>query len=90
MFKYDKKLLGTELRSPTWLWEYLNQIICPTLLIHGAESDILEAKVAQTTAGSLAFGSVVDVEGAGHSVLGDNPEKFETVVRDFLRSIELN
>ncbi len=27
-FKYDKKLRGTELRSPTWLWEHVNQIIC--------------------------------------------------------------
>jgi pimeloyl-ACP methyl ester carboxylesterase len=88
-FKYDKKLRGTELRSPTWLWEHVNQIICPALLIHGAESDILAAEVAQTMAGSLAFGSILDVEGAGHSVPGDNPEAFETVVRDFLRGIGL-
>jgi esterase len=89
VFKYDKKLQGTELRSPTWLWEHVNQIICPALLIHGAESDMLAAEVAQSMAGSLAFGSVIDVEGAGHSVHGDNPEAFEAVVRDFLRSIEL-
>ena len=89
-FKYDKKLLGTELRSPTWLWEQVTQIICPALLIHGAESDMLAAEVAQSMAGSLAFGSVIDVEGAGHSVHGDNPEAFEAAVRDFLRSIELH
>jgi pimeloyl-ACP methyl ester carboxylesterase len=88
-FKYDKKLRSTELRSPTWLWEHVNQIICPALLIHGADSDMLAAEVAQTMAGSLAFGSVIDVEGAGHSVPGDNPEAFEAAVRDFLRSIEL-
>jgi pimeloyl-ACP methyl ester carboxylesterase len=69
-FKYDKKLRGTELRSPTWLWEHVNQIICPALLIHGAESDMLAAQVAQAMGGSLAFGSVIDVEGAEHSVLG--------------------
>ena len=89
-FKYDKKLRGTELRSPTWLWEHVNQIICPALLIHGAESDMLAAEVAQAMGGSLAFGSVIDVEGAGHSVPGDNPEAFEAAVRDFLRSIELH
>jgi pimeloyl-ACP methyl ester carboxylesterase len=88
-FKYDKKLRSTELRSPTWLWEHLNQIICPALLIHGTESDMLAAEVAQTMAGSLAFGSVIDVEGAGHSVPGDNPEAFEAAVRDFLKSIKL-
>jgi len=89
-FKYDKKLRGTELRSPTWLWEQVTQIICPALLIHGAESDMLAAEVAQAMGGSLAFGSVIDVEGAGHSVPGDNPEAFEAAVRDFLRSIELH
>jgi len=67
----------------------VNQIICPALLIHGAESDMLAAEVAQAMAGSLAFSSVIDVEGAGHSVPGDNPEAFEAAVRDFLRSIEL-
>jgi pimeloyl-ACP methyl ester carboxylesterase len=89
-FKYDKKLRDTELRSPIWLWEHVSQIICPALLIHGAESDMLAAEVAQAMAGSLAFGSVIDVEGTGHSVPGDNPEAFEAAVRDFLRSIELH
>ena len=89
-FKYDKRLRDTELRSPMWLWEHVNQIICPALLIHGAESDMLAAEVAQSMAGGLTFGSVIDVEGAGHSVPGDNPEAFEAAVRDFLRSIELH
>jgi esterase len=68
----------------------VTQIICPALLIHGAESDMLAAEVAQTMAGSLAFGSVIDIEGAGHNVHGDNPEAFEAAVRDFLRSIDLS
>jgi pimeloyl-ACP methyl ester carboxylesterase len=89
-FKYDKKLQGTELRSPTWLWERVSQIVCPVLLVHGAESDMLAAEIAQTMAGSLAFGSMIDVERAGHSVPGDNPEAFEAAVHDFLRSIEVN
>jgi pimeloyl-ACP methyl ester carboxylesterase len=89
-FKYDKKLRGTELRSPTWLWEQVNQIICPALLIHGAESDMLAAEVAQAMASSLPFGSVIDIEGAGHNVHGDNPEAFEAAVRDFLRNIDLH
>jgi len=40
-FKYDRTLHSTELQSPQWLWEYLKQVICPTLLLHGMESDIL-------------------------------------------------
>jgi pimeloyl-ACP methyl ester carboxylesterase len=85
-FKYDRVLASTELRSPKWLWEYLKEVICPTLVVHGQESDILLAEVAQRVANSLPFGSLVDVASAGHSVPGDNPEAFEVAVRNFLTS----
>jgi len=83
-FKYDRALLATDLRSPEWLWEYLEQVICPTLLIHGAESDILLADIAQRVCNTLAFGTLVDIDRAGHSIPGDNPEAFEAAVRRFL------
>ena len=85
-FKYDRDLLSTELQSPQWLWEYLTQIICPSLLVHGMESDMLYDETAQRETDNLAFGSVVDIEHAGHSVPGDNPEAFEAAVCNFLSS----
>ena len=84
VFKYDKALFKTELHSPEWLWEYVKQVICPTLVVHGEESDFLLAGAAQRLASTLAFGSVVNIERAGHSVPGDNPEAFQTAVRRFL------
>lgn len=87
-FKYDRALRNTELRSPQWLWEYINQIVCHVLLVHGMESDMLATEVAQVVGRSLAFGSVVDIEHAGHSIPGDNPEAFEDAVRSFLSSTE--
>jgi pimeloyl-ACP methyl ester carboxylesterase len=87
IFKYDRALRHIELRSPEWLWEYLNEVICPTLVTHGLESDVLLAGVAQRVADTLPFGSLVDIEHAGHSVPGDNPETFEIAVRNFLSSI---
>jgi pimeloyl-ACP methyl ester carboxylesterase len=89
-FKYDPALRSTELRSPDWLWEYVGQVVCPTLLVHGTESDMLAAEVAKKMGESLAFGSIVDVEHAGHSVLGDNPQSFEAAVSEFLKMIELH
>jgi pimeloyl-ACP methyl ester carboxylesterase len=86
IFKYDKILHSTELRSPQWLWEYLKEIICPTLVVHGQESDILLAEVAQRVADTLPFGLLVDVDSAGHGIPGDNPEAFEVAVRNFLSS----
>jgi pimeloyl-ACP methyl ester carboxylesterase len=86
IFKYDKILHSTELRSPQWLWEYLKEVICLTLLLHGMESDILSRETAQKEADTLVFGSVVDIEHAGHSIPGDNPDTFEVAVRNFLSS----
>jgi len=83
-FKYDRALRNTELRSPHWLWEYVGQVVCPTLLVHGVESDALTAEVAEKMYHILPFGSVVDIEHAGHSIPGDNPEAFEVTVRRFL------
>ena len=85
-FKYDRTLYNTELQSPQWLWEYLKQVICPTLLLHGMESDILSRETAQRVTHTLVFGSVVDIERAGHGVPGDNPDAFEVAVRRFLGS----
>jgi esterase len=89
-FKYDKELLNTELRSPSWLWEHVMQIICPALVIQGAESDMLVPEVARTVADCMASGSLIHVAGAGHSLVGDNPEAFEAAVRDFLRRIKID
>jgi esterase len=90
-FKYDRTLQSTELQSPQWLWEYLKEVICPTLLLHGMESDILSRETAQEEADTLVFGSVVDIEHAGHSIPGDNPDAFEVAVRNFLSSsLEIN
>ncbi len=85
-FKYDRALHRTELRSPEWLWEYLEQVICPTLVMHGMESDMLLPGTAKRVGDTLAFGQVVDIDGASHSVPGDNPEAFELAVRKFLRT----
>ena len=84
IFKYDKALYNIEQHSPEWLWEYLEQVICPTLVVHGMESDVLLAEVAQRVSDTLAFGSVVHIDNAGHSIPGDNPEAFELAVRKFL------
>jgi hypothetical protein len=48
--------------------------------------DILLAEVAQRVVDTLPFGLLVDVDSAGHSVPGDNPDTFEVAVRNFLGS----
>ena len=57
-------------------WEALAKVKAPTLIVRGAESNILSSQ----TAGS----QLVEVPNAGHLVQGDNPVGFERVVRAFL------
>lgn len=84
VYKYDRKVREGEWQSPEWLWDYIKMIVCPTLVIHGEESDLLDGKVAQRMADTLAFGSVVDIKRAAHTVQGDSPEEFESAVKRFL------
>ena len=84
VYKYDRKVRETEWQSPEWLWDYIKMIVCPALVIHGTESDLLAGEVARQMAATLAFGSVVDIERAAHTVQGDSPEEFESAIKRFL------
>ena len=84
VYKYDRKVRETEFQSPEWLWDYIKMIVCPALVIHGVESDLLDGEVAHRMAATLAFGSVVDIERAAHTVQGDRPDAFESAVKRFL------
>ncbi len=86
IFKYDKALYKLALRSPIWLWDDLEQIICPTLVMNGQDSDLLDLKVARKMVEKLPFGSLVVIEHAGHNLLGDNPEAFCSSIENFLNT----
>jgi pimeloyl-ACP methyl ester carboxylesterase len=71
-------------RDAVDLWEPLPRIPCPTLIVRGAESDILAPEVAKKMAERLPDGRVVEIEGAGHTVPADRPEEFVREIRAFL------
>lgn len=73
-------------RDAVDLWEPLPRIPCPTLIVRGAESDILAPEVAKKMAERLPDGRVVEIEGAGHTVPADRPEEFVREIRAFLDS----
>ena len=71
-------------RDTEGLWEAVRRLQCPTLLINGAESDILAPDAAQRMVATIPRGQLATVAGAGHSVMGDNPEGFYQAVKTFL------
>ena len=86
-WKYAKglrEMMRAGRRDAVDLWEPLPRITCPTLVVRGAESDILAPEVAKKMAERLPDGRVVEIAGAGHTVPADRPEEFVREIRGFL------
>jgi len=85
IFKFDTRIGSGGLESDfERLWDAVREMRCPTLLVRGAQSAILARETAARFLRALPGSSVVEVPGAGHSVMGDNPAGFILAVRPFL------
>jgi len=75
--------------SPEDQWAVLGRITCPTLVVRGAASDILSPDTADRMVDEvLADARLAVVPQAGHSVMTDNPEGFESALSGFLLAEE--
>jgi pimeloyl-ACP methyl ester carboxylesterase len=87
-FRYDKALRAPDRPlprpSPETGWKQLSSIACPTLLVRGAESDVLAPATAARMVREMANCRLVEVPEAGHSVPLDNPPGFLAAVSSFL------
>ena len=86
-WKYAKGLrdmMRAGVRDAVDLWEPLGRIHCPTLVVRGAESDILSPEVAKKMTERLPDGRLVEIPGAAHTVPADRPDDFVRHVRAFL------
>ena len=71
------------------LWDVIPRITCPTLVVRGARSDVFHDEDAEKLAAALPQGTWVRVEGAGHTVQGDNPRGLIGELRGFLERQKL-
>ena len=93
MWKYDQRHRGrvdpgAQARRRELLWSAVPNVKCPTLVVRGAQSDVFHDEDAEKLASALARGRWVRVEGAGHTVQGDNPAGLLTELRTFLRELD--
>ncbi len=79
-----REMMRAGRRDTVDLWEPLPRITCPTLVVRGAESDILAPDVAKKMAERLPDGRLVEIAGAGHTVPVDRPQEFVREIRGFL------
>lgn len=89
-WKYDKRLRSADRKLTTdpelaqRLWGYLEAVQCPTLIVRGADSDMIALDTADRMQQRVPNSQVATVEKAGHLVTGDNPSGFERAVSTFL------
>ena len=67
------------------LWALVRSISCPTLVVRGADTDILPLDGARQMVESMPAAQLVEVQRAGHMVFEDNPDGFLAAVRGFLK-----
>jgi pimeloyl-ACP methyl ester carboxylesterase len=89
-WKYDDRIhhrLGDpeRQRRRAELWEAIPKIACPSLVVRGGKSENFYDEDAEKLANALPRGSWVRIEGAGHTVQGDQPAALVEVLRKFLR-----
>ena len=60
------------------------RVNCPTLLVRGARSELVDAEGVRHLLKFIAHGEAVDVGGAHHMVAGDQNDAFNIVIEEFL------
>src|SRR5262245_20414372 len=89
MWKYDQRHRGrvdpeAYARRRELLWAPGDRVTCPTLVDRRAQSDVFHDEDAERLAARFRHGRWVRVEGAGHTVQGDNPAGLLVQLRAFL------
>jgi pimeloyl-ACP methyl ester carboxylesterase len=87
-WKYDRAIRDA-IRSGRWqdpidLWPAWCALACPTLVIRGADSDVLSPETAERMVARCPHVQFVEVADAGHSVPAEQPDRFLALVTDFL------
>jgi pimeloyl-ACP methyl ester carboxylesterase len=84
-FSYDPAILASfpapEDVKEIDMWPVWEQVDCPTLILRGAESDILTRETAQRMCDSKGDVTLVEIPGAGHAPSLMEPDQIAPVVR---------
>ena len=84
VWKRDRKLLAAYERPD--LWAEWSRVRCPTLIVRGRQSDLLNHEVAVRMREAVPGSRLAELEGGGHWFYQERPTDFEATVRWFLDS----
>ncbi|MCC7366108.1 MAG: alpha/beta hydrolase [Dehalococcoidia bacterium] len=87
-FRFDPKINEATGRAALveipYLWESLEHIKCPVLVIRAEKSKVLSREIAEQMVERLPNGRFVEIPEAGHQVPLHQPAEFARVIREFL------
>ena len=87
-WRYDVAIRNARRQATTLpvedLWPSVRNIACPTLIVHGVDSDVLSPDGAKQMLDAIPNSRLEDVQRAGHMVFEDNPDGFLAAVHNFL------
>jgi pimeloyl-ACP methyl ester carboxylesterase len=94
MWKYDQRHRGrvdpeAQAHRREVLWTAVDTVDCPTLIVRGAQSDVFHDEDAERLSARFKRARWVRVEGAGHTVQGDNPAGLLAHLREFFGEVTL-
>ena len=69
------------------LEDKLDQINCPTLLVWGKEDGVTPLFVGEKFNKLIKYSKLVVVEKCGHAPMMERPDKFNTILSEFLSSL---
>lgn len=79
---------GEKAKHGTDLWQAVEDVKVPTLVIRGTRSDLFAAETLPKILDKNPFFQAVEID-AGHYVTGDNPEKALEVIRKFINEEDI-
>ena len=71
----------------TNLWECVERVQCPVMIVRGAETDMLTPEAIQRLHRRIPGSRVSLIEEAGHAVPTDQPAALSQHIREFLQSL---
>ena len=91
-WKHDPKRMPKNFETErgerkTMIMDNASAIVCPTLVMRGARSDVLSDDNARDFAASVPKGRWLRIENAGHTIQGDNPRALLDALDPFLKEI---
>ncbi len=83
-YAFDRRLLGHPRPNA---WPFLPGVVCPTLVVRGAGSTIMDKDVWLKVTTAVQRGQFAEVKGAFHHLILDDPPQFVSLVAGWLAKL---